>query len=215
MAGACLFTLPLRPITLEEADMKSKKNRIVFLSSLLVLFILISGCGRPIKNVDPKQVLFLQNNIHTQEHTNTGEYRASYANWTDPGKGHVIIPVNTLVTVDRFKSGFALILQSTQKSILFEVNEKNAGMSTEEYVRLIISPQAVELDRFSEIDRKGIQEGKAYVGMTKEGVRIALGYPARHKTPSLENNTWYFWTNRFRAFPVEFDENGMVKSVGN
>src|SRR5262245_10385248 len=32
----------------------------------------------------------------------------------------------------------------------------------------------------SEIDRKGISQGKALVGMSKQGVVLAMGYPPRH-----------------------------------
>ncbi len=185
---------------------------------LLILFIslfMVNGCGRrSVRTQESTKVVYLKNNIHIQQHENTGEYRGSYANWTNPGKGHLVIPVNTQVSMGHFRSGFSIIIQSTQKSILFEVNEKNVGMGAEQYWRLITSPEPVKLDKLSEIDRKGIQEGKAYVEMTKEGVRIALGYPAPHKTPSLENNTWYYWTNRLRSIAIEFDEKGKAKSVG-
>jgi len=38
----------------------------------------------------------------------------------------------------------------------------------------------VSLGDFSDIDRIGIKDGKAYVEKTKEGTRAALGYPAVH-----------------------------------
>ena len=44
--------------------------------------------------------------------------------------------------------------------------------------------------------------------MTKNGVRIALGYPAAHRTPSLENNSWIYWHNRFGTKVIEFDRKG-------
>jgi outer membrane protein assembly factor BamE (lipoprotein component of BamABCDE complex) len=53
------------------------------------------------------------------------------------------------------------------------------------------------------------------IGMTKNGVRAALGYPATHRTPSLENQTWIYWTNRFQNYYVRFDKNGKVKISGN
>jgi outer membrane protein assembly factor BamE (lipoprotein component of BamABCDE complex) len=49
--------------------------------------------------------------------------------------------------------------------------------------------------------------------MTKDGVRIALGYPAAHQTPSLNENTWVYWTNRFKSFKIEFDANGKVTKI--
>ncbi len=159
-----------------------------------------------------ENVKYLKNNIHTQEHRNE-EYRASYANWTDPGKNHIIIPVNTPVTVGSFRRGFAIITQDSRKKILFEYDETRMRMGEDQYIGLITSTQPVKIDDLSEIDQKGIKDGKAHIGMTKDGVRTALGYPAVHQTPSLNENTWVYWTNRFKSFKIEFDENGKVKKI--
>ena len=75
------------------------------------------------------------------------------------------------------------------------------------------SPTPISLNGLSQIDLQGIQEGKAHIGMTKEGIRIALGYPARHRTPSLEENTWIYWLNRFRTTAVDFDDTGKVITI--
>jgi len=154
-------------------------------------------------------VKYLRNNIHVQEHRHE-EYRASYANWTNPGKNHVIIPFNTPVTIENFRRGFAIVTQDSRKRILFEYDESRMRMNEDQYITLITSSQPIKIDDFSEVDRKGIKEGRAYIGMTKDGVRIALGYPATHQTSSLNENTWVFWTNRFKSFKIEFDETGKV-----
>jgi outer membrane protein assembly factor BamE (lipoprotein component of BamABCDE complex) len=86
-------------------------------------------------------------------------------------------------------------------------------MNEDQYIDLITSSQPVKLDDLSEVDRKGIKDGKVYEGMTKDGVRIALGYPAAHQTPSLNENTWVYWTNRFKSFKIEFDENRKVTKI--
>ncbi|MBP1750829.1 MAG: hypothetical protein H6Q52_3368, partial [Deltaproteobacteria bacterium] len=83
----------------------------------------------------------------------------------------------------------------------------------DQYIDLITSSTPVSLGGLSEIDRKGISEGKVYSGMSKEGVRIAFGYPAPHKTPSLGSDTWIYWTNRFKTIAVHFDKQGKVESV--
>jgi len=205
--------------------MKTKKIPVsVLLAVLVSLAVLTSACGarrsagtpesQPASGLPSAKVLYLKNNIHAQQHEKAAEYRASYSNWTSPGTGHVIVPVNTQVSVSESRRGLTIVIQSTKKPILFEFNEKTAGMKAEEYSKLILSPEPVQLNRLPELDRKGIKEGKAYPGMTKEGVRIALGYPAPHRTPSLESNTWVYWTNRFKAIAIEFDEKGKVKTVG-
>jgi outer membrane protein assembly factor BamE (lipoprotein component of BamABCDE complex) len=46
--------------------------------------------------------------------------------------------------------------------------------------------------------------------MSKDGVRIALGYPAIHRTPSLDSDTWTYWHHRHRRALIQFDEDGKV-----
>jgi hypothetical protein len=46
--------------------------------------------------------------------------------------------------------------------------------------------------------------------MTKKGVMMALGYAARHKTPSLEDGVYVYWQSRFKTMAVEFDSKGKV-----
>ncbi len=144
---------------------------------------------------------------------------ASYANYVDPGKGHIIIPINTPVTIKiKLKGprgGLVITGFEDEKVIRFEYKEKNMGMSPEEYIKQITSSTKVSVDKFPQIDQKGILEGKAYIGMTKNGVKAALGYPATHRTPSLENQTWIYWTNRFQNYYVRFDKNGKVKISGD
>ena len=84
-------------------------------------------------------------------------------------------------------------------------------MSAEQYISLITSSKKVNLNELSEIDQKGINSGKALVGMSKKGVRIAQGYPAAHRTMSLKSNSWIYWRNRFRTKVIEFDTDGKVK----
>lgn len=189
-----------------------QKKLLIGISLLIALSMGVAGCGgSSSQRFDAQSVLYLKNNIHVQENERR-ECRASYANWTNPGKGHVIVPVNTPVTIGNFRRGFAITTQAGY-TILFEYDDKNMGMSSEQYIALITSPQPVPLNNLSEINLKGIKDGKAYLGMTKGGVKIALGYPAVHRTPSLDNNTWIYWTNRFKSISIEFNEKGIAKKI--
>ena len=158
------------------------------------------------------EVRYLSNNIHVQRSTR-GELKASYANWTNPGTGHQIIPINTPVVVGRWRRGFSLITQDKGQKIYFEYNRRNMGFTVPEYIDLISSATRVDLSGLSKVDRKGIKAGKAFKGMSKDGVRMALGYPATHQTPSLEENIWVYWKDRWRRAEVVFNEKGKVISV--
>jgi hypothetical protein len=162
-----------------------------------------------------EETLYLKNNIHAQQGRH--DIKASYANWTDPGDGHRIIPVNTPVIFQKGghirRSIFTIVLPDSNEKILFEFDKRRMGMEPETYWKLIAGPSQVNLKSLSDIDQKGIREGKAFVGMTKDGVRMALGYPAVHKTPSLKEDRWVYWTNRFRSVAVTFGPDGRVTAA--
>lgn len=162
------------------------------------------------------ETMYNKYNIHAQA-DKKGLLKSSYANYTDPGGGHVIVPANTKLTVRPWKRfmknyGFYYDLPDGRHGV-FEVHERRLGISVDEYMEQILSPKPVSLKGFSATDLKGIKKGKAYKGMTKKGVMTALGYPAAHETPSLEDNQWKYWRNRFRTLVVEFNSKGTVVNV--
>jgi len=163
--------------------------------------------------------VFTKYNLHVQDRLDKAgqhEYTASCANWTDPGNGHLVIPANTGVEIlDSTAKVIKLKVVADGKIIKLEFNRKwMMGMTADAYAALITAPVAAPVTAKSAVDRQGIQEGKALVGMTKAGVMTALGYPAAQRTPNPETNkTWIYWTNRFVSMAVEFDEAGLVKSV--
>jgi len=177
---------------------------------VLVLFVCLAGAHLAAAQDSPK---YLKVHIHYQQQSR--DAKAAYSNWTDPRTGHMILPVNTPIKIGKFHGGFSIISLPDNKEILFDCNEGNMHMTIEQYLPLITSPTPVELNKFSELDRKGIADGKAYVGMTKQGVMTALGYPAAHRTPSPDANTWTYWRDRFGNFTVQFDDKGLVTAVGH
>jgi hypothetical protein len=165
---------------------------------------------RPIDTYAGK-TLFLQNNIHAQ--IGPRDTKASYANLTDPGLGHIIVPVNTPVEIGKYRRGLTIKNLADGRLIFFEYNARNMGIGAEQYIPLITSSSKTDLSIYSEIDQEGIKNGKALVGMSKEGVKTALGYPAVHRTPSLKNNVWMYWRNRWKTKVIEFDADGKVKKI--
>ena len=193
--------------------MSKRVIRIVTLSLLVTIFLV----GGFLSNIYAAgETMYNKYNIHAQA-DKKGLLKSSYANYTDPGAGHVIIPPNTKLTVRPWKRfmknyGFYYDLPDGRHGV-FEVHAKRMEMSVDEYEELILSPKPVSLKGFSAVDLKGIKKGKAFKGMTKKGVMTALGYPAAHETPSLDDNQWKYWRNRFRTVVVEFNSKGKVVNV--
>jgi len=70
-----------------------------------------------------------------------------------------------------------------------------------------------KVESLSTVDKKGIKQGVAMKGMTREGVIFAMGYPPPHKTPDLQGDTWTYWANRFGTMRVVFDKKGLVSEI--
>jgi len=122
--------------------MYAHKTIIGFILCLSFLAVL-AGCGGSAHGGDAAAPIFLRSNIHAQQQKE--ELKASYANWTDPGAGHVMIPVNTPVTIRTARRGLVIVTQDTNKTIYFEFDEARMGMSNEQYINLITLPQPVDL----------------------------------------------------------------------
>jgi len=69
-----------------------------------------------------------------------------------------------------------------------------------------------ERDALAGVDLEGVERGVARIGMTKEAVVLAIGYPPRHVTPSLDADRWVYWKNRFNRFVIHFSD-GRVRSI--
>ena len=209
----------------ENDRLTTNYRRKAMVVNRLIMTIIIVLAAIAINNGIPAQAdaetRYLKNNIHYQGRPDRGgrmTYRASYANYVDSGAGHEILPVNSEVEISVTSRGFrgrALLIVDgkTGRRIHFEYNERNMRIPMVEYIDLISSPKKTSLSNLSAKDQKGVKDGRAYTGMTKEGIRIALGYPAKHRTPSLDNLEWVYWIDRFRTTLVRFNTKGIVTEI--
>ena len=179
-----------------------------YISSLLLMCVLFAA---PVFAAD--EVLYNKYNIHTQSKDGK-KAKASYANYVGPYEGHVIVPPGTKMVITKKSSrGFTFTYDAGQKKVVYEFHTSRMGMSIDAYLEKITSAKPTALKGLSKLDRKGVSKGKALVGMSREGVMAALGYPATHRTPSLEATSWVYWKNRFATLGVDFDDSGKVKGI--
>lgn len=66
-------------------------------------------------------------------------------------------------------------------------------------------------DSFNEMEKKNIKEGTLEIGMSKEAVLAAYGYPPTHRTPDLNLDIWRYWISRFKSVMLEFSDNKLVE----
>lgn len=189
---------------------KTLLRKLAFLVCGIVVLGMM-GCAPSMRRSKSGETYHLKYNFHYT--TEKGKVRGSVANYTKLSD-HKILPYGSVVTIGSWRPGFGLIDEKSGTQI--EVLAKSkflAGKSLSEYLDLILSKAPVSYTGLSEIDQKGISEGRPYKGMSKKGVMIALGYPCPHETPSPDANVWYYWKNRFDYYAVNF-ENGLMLSSG-
>lgn len=178
---------------------------------IVFAFLLLATVAQPVFAKD--EARYTKYNSHTQSKDGK-TYKASYANYTNPGQGHVIIPAGTeILIIDKSRKSFTFKFDNGTKKVIYEFHKKRMGMSLDEYLGKITSIEPVSFEGLSAQDKKGLAEGKAYKGMSRDGVLCALGYPATHRTPSLDSTSWIYWTNRFGTIAVDFDAQGLVSGM--
>ena len=182
----------------------------VFVVCLAVLQGL-SGCGPSLKQSKSGETYYTKYNFHYT--TEKGSIRGSVANWTKV-REHRVLSYGSPVKIKPWESGYNLIDQKSGRTInVLSKSKFLNGKNLSEYLDLVLSATPVSYEGLSEIDQKGITEGRPYEGMSKKGVMIALGYPCPHGTPSPDFDTWKYWANRFGNYYVTF-ENGIVTASG-
>ncbi len=185
--------------------MRTRRMLALMLGSFIVA---CCGCGSTrMSAANEDRDLYSKYNLHFI--SERGKNKASYANYTQ-GVGHDMLPYNSKIRVEYFGREIGLVDVKTGRRIELEFHPGRMGMSAKQYIDLIMSPTPVSYDTLSAVDQQGIQAGKAIIGMSKQGVLVALGYPAKHRTPSLDANSWIYWKNRIDNYAVEFDGNGKV-----
>jgi hypothetical protein len=124
----------------------------------------------------------------------------------------ILVPVNTPVTFVR-RSKHAIVVQLPDTTLLTIQNVANfSGESVYGILDRTLSHDRLDLSAFTDEEQRAIAAGEVSEGMSKEATRVALGYPPKHRTPSLESNQWRYWSNRFSQFVVHF-EDGLVTSI--
>jgi hypothetical protein len=191
----------------------SKQLRGLSLFLLAVSLLSAAWNGNALAQGD---VLYTKYAIHveTQQRVNgTPVYMASYANYISPPSGLLLLPPNTRILLINKRKPYLIEVLDKNIKVSFEFNDNRMGMDFRHYIELITSPKPVPLTGLTELDRQGIEQGRALPGMTKRGVMTALGYPAVHRTPSLKSNIWTYWKNRYLSFRVEFTPDGRVGKI--
>lgn len=123
----------------------------------------------------------------------------------------ILVPINTQVrfvdadsrkiVVERLDTGGRLTLVNVPEY---------SGENIRGIFHRTLAESPVDLEAFTPLERDNIKGGTIALGMSKDAVLRSLGYPPKHKTPTLESNVWRYWRHRLGSYLVRFADGKVV-----
>lgn len=127
-----------------------------------------------------------------------------------------LIPVCSDITILKVKKKVITFeWEGMGYTLKWDKHTKGAGVSLMKAAEGFFGPSCdkKKIDRMSKVDIDGIRSGQPKVGMTRDGVLIAMGRPPYHANPSLDSYSYTYWKNRFATRVVEFNDKNIVSNV--
>lgn len=188
--------------------MKFKK---LLKGSMLVALLGLMSCSAPklllddgVTSLMDVEVVYTQTNLHPDIRRS----RLSTVNFLQEG----LIPRCTEVSViDVGRKRFTFIASGVEYNLLKYGKTASFGDAILKYFGPTCSKDAT--NNFSAVDSKGLRQGRVLVGMSKEAVILAVGYPPEWATPDLSHYKWKYWVSKFNTIDVIFNTSGFVSSI--
>ena len=148
-------------------------------------------------NIQPAKILYTQFSLFQEDNNfRTTNYRRG-----------TLIPINTAVTLqDKNTDEAKLALVDSGQTLTIENVPKFTKDDMTTALGKIIKTSKVDLNQFSQMEKRAILVGRVQIGMSKKAVLAAIGYPPQHQTPSLNGDTWTYWSSRTNRFAVIFKQ---------
>lgn len=80
---------------------------------------------------------------------------------------------------------------------------------------VVTTDPKLRLAAYPPVVRQAIQNGQVMVGMSKEQVLMALGYPSTSDTPQLDATVWRYWWAGFSEYLVHWQGERVGKITGH
>jgi hypothetical protein len=172
-------------------------------ASLVVCLACTFGCGGARVTIDTQQTYYLQYNLRAHG-TNT----TSINDW-----GHqTVIPMCTPVRLVQAK-GRRIVFEANGQRYRYTIHRSSRIDLMTHLNRTFASP-CPDIRAMTAIDQQGVQAAQPYVGMSRQAVVFALGYPPDHKTATLEQSPWTYWGQRGEV-QVHFMGDTISQVAGN
>ena len=128
-----------------------------------------------------------------------------------------ILPVGTKVKIAKFSKDKIKFVVDQGKGVFTYIRiSRHCTISREELFERYFSVQSVmapggPFHKLTKKEQANIKNGTISLGMRKEAVLMAYGYPPSHKTPTLSSNVWVYWEGRRRKVNIFFKDDRVVE----
>ena len=137
-------------------------------------------------------------------------YEGDHHMTTNYRKG-TLVPINTPVKFIE-SDDEEIVISAWEKEISIVNVSGFSGEDIEGIFNRMFGSTPINLDKFTSQERENILAGTVVKGMGKDAVIRAIGYPPKHRTPSLSAPEWRYWHNRVNSFLVCFSD-GKVTGI--
>lgn len=156
-------------------------------------------------------VLYLAAGIHAQTGSEEGRNILRTTNYLDD-RQH--LPVGTRFTVLDEGERFVTLECADGRRYRLEYRPKHIRIPFREWMNRQFSRAPVQLPTSLTSDERAcIEQGLLRVGMSREAVFLAVGYPPASLTSSLEGDSIVYAQDMFRKVRVEFGRDGCVARI--
>ena len=182
-------------------------KKIIAIVATLLATLIMTGCGAakltPAQQalVDSKATMYTQVAMWTEKNRIIG---------TNYSVGTFIPPNSEVKVID--VSSKVIVFEYNGQKIKYEVYTKYTRVDASSMLDRLFGTSKVDLSKYDEKTQANIMHGTVAVGMTKEAVLAARGYPPFHVTASTQENSWKYWRNRWTTGMVTFENNVVIKS---
>lgn len=182
--------------------------------TLVAAALLAAGCKSKDRDTTPAQTLdqVVYTKVGMHFDSKRGRYLMYSSNYLNMPK---FVPAGTQLTLETL-SGRGLTLRDGEGSEYFiEYVPKHSLVSVEEWKDEHFSTSPVALpETLTDDERAAIAAGEVRVGMSRDAVFLAVGYPPQSTNPSRADSVLTYEWRRFIRRSVRFDSNDKVEQVG-
>lgn len=161
--------------------------------------------------IEVGKTYYLKCNLHADPNNN----RLSSVNYQLAGK---VLKWGTPIKIKKISRG-KVKFEASGEIFTYEIHKRTKKITTvrdhlARFLTTDLSKLKTKVGSLSSVDKKGIEAAQPMVGMNKQGVLIAIGYPPEFVvTDPMAASSWQYWRNRWGKFVVIFDQQGKVKDT--